>query len=86
MSQKIYERIYDNPINPNGNKKPNKCLGTFKILQTIREDTYSSLKIGIKEGKNPLIYMIEEVEVLFVNAGSKFKIIKLSSKLQKLWK
>ena len=71
---KIYERIYDNPLNEDGTKKENKFLGDFKIIDTIEVDVYSSKRIGVKRQK---IYFIEEMEVHYRNAGTKFRITEL---------
>lgn len=71
---KIYERIYDNPLHKDGTEKENKFLGDFKIIETIEEDAYSSKRIGVKRKK---IYFIEEMEVHYINAGTKFRITEL---------
>lgn len=63
MSEKVmqvYERIYDNPVDIDGNQKPNKFLGEFTITQTIFEDFYSGKWIGVKDDKT---YLIEQHEV-----------------------
>lgn len=35
---KIYERIYDNPVDEQGNKKPNKLLGEFELIEGKMDD------------------------------------------------
>ena len=37
----VYERVYDNPLNQDGSKKPNKLLGTFEIIDDEGMDDYS---------------------------------------------
>lgn len=81
---KIYERVYDNPNNKDGTKKPNKFLGDFEILETLFIGFYSSQRIGAKNGK---IYLITEKEVSgFRNperGGSRFNFRELKSLLPK---
>lgn len=77
---KIYERIYDNPLNEDGTEKENKFLGDFKIIETIEEDEYSSKRIGVKNKK---IYFIEEIEISFRNGGSRFFVTELKGLTEK---
>lgn len=72
---KIYKRIYDNPINPDGTKKPNVFIGEFKIVQTLFIDGYSSQRLGVKNGE---YYLIEEKEVSYKDGGSRFSVTKLN--------
>ena len=69
--ERIYEMSYDNPLKKDGTPKPNKLLGIFEINQIIEEDIYSSIKIGIRNGKK---YLIIEKEA---SHGTKTKIYKL---------
>ncbi len=50
MKVKLYERIYDEPLNSDGTKKPNKLLGTFKIQDGLPDD-YSYTCYGYKNHK-----------------------------------
>ena len=77
---KIYERIYDNPLHKDGTPKENKFLGDFKIIETIEEDAYTSRRIGVKRKK---IYFIEEIEISFVNGGSRFFVTELKGLTEK---
>lgn len=72
---KVYERIYDNPLREDGTRKPNTYLGNYKIIQTLWVDSYSSQRIGKKDGE---IYLIEEIEVSGHNGGSRFAVTKLN--------
>lgn len=69
----IYRRYYDNELDKDGNKKPNELLGTFEIIETIEEDSYSSIKIGRRKNTQKL-YLIKEREVSYYNAGSSYQI------------
>ena len=69
--ERIYEMCYDNPLKTDGTPKQNKLLGIFEISQIIEEDNYSSIKIGIRNGKK---YLIIEKEASY---GTKTKIYKL---------
>ena len=71
MTLEVFERVYDNPLKKDGTPKENKKLGDFEIVKTIREDAYTSTRIGLKEGKK---YLIEEFEVFGFNGGSSFEI------------
>lgn len=60
----INERLYDNPIDKDGNKKPNKYLGTFIIRQTLFEDFYAGKWVGERVGsKGDTKYLITQTEV-----------------------
>lgn len=48
--EEIWERVYDNPINEDGTKKPNKLFGKFHILQGAMDD-YSYRVIAVGEDK-----------------------------------
>ena len=77
--EKIYERIYDNPSNDNGTKKPNKLLGKFKIIDG-GTGGYSFVCYGINS--NNEIFKITGVETSFLrdkyNAGTRIFLEKLS--------
>jgi len=72
---KIYERIYDIEIDKNGYPKKQKELGDFEIIQNIRVDVYTSLRIGTMNGEK---YLIEEFEVTGVNGGSRFEVYEIN--------
>lgn len=59
MKTKLYERIYDNPLNEDGSKKPNKLLGIFQIKGGLPND-YSYTCYGYKNHK---LYKITGREV-----------------------
>jgi hypothetical protein len=67
MKTKIYERIYDNPINKDGTKKPNKLLGTFQIKGGLPND-YGYTCYGYKNHK---LYKIVGKEVSYQDGGTK---------------
>ena len=75
---KVYQRAYDNPLDKDGNKKPNKFLGSFKITKTIMEDFYAGKWVGEKDGKS---YLITETEVSGMYnpgmGGSRFEVDEL---------
>ena len=73
---KIYERLYDRPVNKDGSLKESKLLGDFEILEVIYEDSYSSKQIGTCDGK---VYLIIEEEVAGFNGGSRFEVKELRS-------
>jgi hypothetical protein len=57
---KIYQRVYDNPLNKDGTKKTNKLLGEFELLEGNMEDY--SYKVYVKD-KNGEVYKLTGVEV-----------------------
>jgi len=67
MKTKLYERIYDNPLNKDGTKKPNKFLGTFEIKDGLPND-YGYTCYGYKNHK---LYKIIGREVSYDNGGTK---------------
>ena len=73
---RIYRREYDNHLMPDGSPKPNKFLGTFKIIETVKNGGYDSIYLGIKNNK---VYLIIESEVCGINGGSKCEIHKLNN-------
>ena len=56
---KIFERVYDNPLNEDGTNKPNKYLGNFEIIKGDMND-YSYV-VYAKKGKS--LYKISGREV-----------------------
>ena len=74
----IYERIWDNPINKDGSKKESKILGKFEIIETLREDSYTSLKIGILKDTDR-VFIISEFEVMGLLGGSRFEVLECKS-------
>lgn len=78
---KIYQRIYDNPINKDGTTKGNKLIGDFNIIETIESLDYSSLKLATFKDR---VYLIKETEVFGINGGSKFVAIEIKSGVLKL--
>ena len=74
----IYERLYDNPMLPDGQEKPNKFLGKFQVIQVINQNMYCSITIGRMINTND-IYLIQEIEVWGYNGGSRFEITKLNN-------
>ena len=73
---KIYDRLYDSPVNKDGSLKESKLLGDFEIVEVIYEDSYSSEQIGTCDGK---VYLISEKEVTGFNGGSRFDVKELKS-------
>ena len=71
----IFERLFDNPNKKDGTPKENKKLGDFEIVKTIREDIYTSTRIGKMNNKT---YLIEEYEVCGFNGGSEFTITEMN--------
>ena len=74
----IYERLWDNPINKDGSKKEAKVLGEFEIIETLREDSYTSQKIGILKNTDR-VFIISEFEVMGFGGGSRFEVLECKS-------
>ena len=74
----IYERLWDNPINKDGSKKEAKILGEFKIIETLKEDSYTSQKIGILKDTDK-VFIISEFEVMGFGGGSRFEVLECKS-------
>ena len=70
----IYERLWDNPINKDGSK----ILGEFEIVETLREDSYTSQKIGVLKDTDR-IFIISEFEVMGFGGGSRFEVLECKS-------
>lgn len=73
---KVYRRIYDNPLYPDGSEKPNDCLGVFEIVDEVYVDDYASMRIGKKDS---IFYAITEYEVTGSNGGSRFEVHPLTN-------
>ena len=58
---KLYERIYDNPINKDGTKKPNKFLGEFELIEG-KMDSYS-YEVIVKNKEDNELYILFGYEV-----------------------
>lgn len=71
----IFKRLYDNPNKKDGTPKENEKLGDFEIVKTIREDVYTSTRIGKMNNKT---HLIEEYEVCGFNGGSEFVITEIN--------
>lgn len=69
----VWERIYDNPLDDDGNKKPNTLLGNFWIVEKILDDMYSEQFIGLRSQDSQL-YFVEGREVSFHNGGTRYTI------------
>ena len=74
----IYERLWDNPINKDGSKKEAKILGEFKIVETLREDNYTSQKIGVLKDTDR-VFIISEFEAMGFGGGSRFEVLECKS-------
>ena len=74
----IYERIWDNPINKDGSKKEAKILGEFEIVETLKEDNYTSQKIGVMKDTDR-VFIITEFVVMGFGGGSRFEVIECKS-------
>ena len=73
-----YERLWDNPINKDGSKKEAKILGEFEIVETLREDSYTSQKIGVLKDTDK-VFIISEYEVIGFGGGSRFEVLECKS-------
>lgn len=74
----IYERVWDNPNKKDGSKRESKFLGEFEIIETLREDTYTSLKIGILKDTSR-VFIISEFEIMGFLGGSRFEVLECKS-------
>ena len=74
MKTKVYERIYDEPLNEDGTKKPNKLLGTFDIEDGLPLD-YGYTCYGVKGQK---LYKIFGQEISYKNGGTKHHISEIT--------
>ena len=58
---KIYEWVYDNPINEDGNVKPNIFLGEFNLIDGKMDDY--SYDVIVRFTKNNKLYILHGREV-----------------------
>ena len=75
--QELFERYYDNPVDNDGNQKPNKSLGNFEIIENIESDFYNSMRIA-KSADNK-IYLVIEREVFGYNGGTRLRILEIKN-------
>jgi len=80
---KIYERIYDEPKDKDGNEKPNKLLGEFKIIYGEMDGKmdYAFSLIGISKEDGFLYNIIgDEVSGYYHKGqgGTKCRIAKIN--------
>lgn len=71
---KIYERVYDNPLNGDGSEKPNKLLGEFELLEGDMDD-YSY--VCYVRGPDRQVYKLVGREVSYGNGGTRHFLQKL---------
>lgn len=74
----IYERLWDKPFNVDGTVKKAKVLGEFEIVETLREDSYTSQKIGILKDTDR-VFIITEYEAKDFRGGSRFEVLECKS-------
>lgn len=72
--REIYRRVYDNPIDANGDQKPNELLGVFTVMQQLSEDSYSEQFIGEKVGE---YFLVEGREVSYTDGGTVYSVTPL---------
>jgi len=79
MTRKVYRRNYDNNLNADGTEKENVYLGEFEVLQQISgsEGEYSEQFIG-KNIDTGIVYLIDCVEVLGFNGGTRYTCTELT--------
>ena len=70
----IYERIYDCDTDKDGNKKPNKLLGNFELLEGSMNDY--SYEVYVKDEAG-VVYKLTGREISYDNGGTKHFISKL---------
>lgn len=58
---KIYERVYDDPINKDGTEKENKFLGEFELINGGMDDY--SYEVIVKSDENGELYILKGIEV-----------------------
>jgi len=58
---KIYERVYDNPINKDGTEKPNTLLGEFDLIDGDMNDY--SYEVIVKSKEDNELYILFGREV-----------------------
>lgn len=74
----IYERLWDNPFKKDGSRKEARVLGEFEIIETLREDVYTSQKKGILKDTDK-VFIISEFEVMGFGGGSRFEVLECKS-------
>jgi hypothetical protein len=75
--EELFERYYDNPVDNDGNQKPNKSLGTYDIIEILESDFYNSMRIA-KSADNK-IYLVIEREVSGYNGGTRLHLLEIKS-------
>lgn len=75
--EELFERYYDNPVDSDGNQKPNKSLGFFEIIETLESDFYNSMHI-VKSADNK-IYLVIEREISGYNGGSRLRLLEIKN-------
>ena len=77
MMEELFERYYDNPVDNDGNQKPNKSLGSFEIIETLESDFYNSIRIA-KSADNK-IYLVIEREMSGYNGGTRLRLLEMKN-------
>lgn len=67
----IFRREYDEPNKPDGTPKDNESLGTFELVEMIKEGTYDGICVS-KEVTTGKHYLIAETETTGIGGGSIF--------------
>ena len=81
--KKIFSRAYDNPIDNDGNDKPNEFIGEFFVIQQIEEDGYSEIFIGNPtDPADHRLFLIVGTEVVGVNGGTRYNYYQLIDEIQ----
>jgi hypothetical protein len=75
--EELFECNYDNPIDKDGNKKPNRSLGVFNIIETLESDFYNSLRLVISE--NGVLFLVVEREVGGFYGGTRNRLIEIKT-------
>ena len=75
--EELFERYYDNPVDNDGNQKPNKSLGVFEIIETLESDFYNSMRIA-KSADNK-IYLVIERETSGYNGGTRLRLLEIKN-------
>lgn len=77
--EKVYKRSFDNPLKEDGTPKENELLGEFEIIEELKEDSYSSIRLGILVGTSK-VFIINEYEVsgrISKDGGSRYEVIEI---------
>lgn len=72
---KIYERLYDNDFDKEGNQKPNRLLGNFELLEGSMNDYSYVCYVRDERGE---VFKLIGREVSYENGGTKNFLEKLS--------